>query len=161
MTTDRLAIGIRFSVCVLAVMLFAACAEAPPPPPPPPPPPQTYTVPINEQLEGNWSATFPEGKRQVTIQPDPQLGDHNYVARLVDGDYGTIHPGAVLFTATPNPSIPNLVNGDQKCSLPGRMGLLHAPMSIAIEDKDHFTETLRNPGTCPGFPMKFARSSSR
>ncbi|MGO9603188.1 MAG: hypothetical protein ACLQAT_07280 [Candidatus Binataceae bacterium] len=93
----------------------------------------------------------------MSIQDDPQLGDHNYVARLVDGSYGTIHPGAVTFTATPSPSIPTLANGDQKCSLPGRMGLLHAPMSITVQDKDHFTETLMRTGACPGFPIKFTR----
>ena len=157
MRTDRIITALQLAGCTAVIVFLAGCAQEPPPPLPPPPPPQTYTVPISEQLEGNWSTTFPEGQRQVSLQPDPQLGDHNYVARLVDGDYGTIHPGAVLFTGTPSPSIPTLVNGDQKCSLPGRMGLLHAAMSITIEDHDHFTETLRNPGTCPGFPMKFTR----
>jgi hypothetical protein len=112
---------------------------------------------VNEQLEGLWSASYPGGPLQVNIQDDPQLGDHNYVARLVDGSYGTIRPGAITFTGSPDPSIPTLVGGDQKCSLPGRMGLLHAPMSITVQDADHFTENLVHKGTCPGFPIKFTR----
>ena len=142
------------AVVALAITL-TSCAENPPPLPPPPP--QFHVLPLNEQLEGLWSASYPGGPLQVNIQDDPQLGDHNYVARLVDGSYGTIHPGATSFTGAPDPSIPNLVGGDQKCSLPGRMGLLHAPMSITVQDADHFSENLVRKGTCPGFPIKFTR----
>jgi hypothetical protein len=141
---------------VALAITLTSCAENPPPLPPPPPP-QFHVLPVNEQLEGLWSASYPGGPLQVNIQDDPQLGDHNYVARLVDGSYGTIHPGAITFTGSPDPSIPTLVGGDQKCSLPGRMGLLHAPMSITVQDADHFTENLVHKGTCPGFPIKFTR----
>jgi len=153
--SDRVARGVQVAVVALAITL-TSCAENPPPLPPPPPP-QFHVLPLNEQLEGLWSASYPGGPLQVNIQDDPQLGDHNYVARLVDGSYGTIHPGATSFTGAPDPSIPNLVGGDQKCSLPGRMGLLHAPMSITVQDADHFSENLMRKGTCPGFPIKFTR----
>ena len=141
---------------VALVITFTGCAEEPAPLPPPPPP-QFHVLPLNEELEGLWSATYPSGPLQVNIQDDPQLGDHNYVARLVDGSYGMIHPGAITFTAAPDGSIPNLVAGDQKCSQPGRMGLLHGAMSITVEDADHFTENLVRKGTCPGFPIHFTR----
>ena len=121
----------------------------------PPEPPQV--VPLNNQLEGDWSASYPGGPLHVNIADDPMLTGHNYIARLVDGGYGTLHAGAVTFTGTPDHSIPNLVSGDQKCSLPGRMGLLHAPMAITVQDVDHFTEKLVRPGACPGFPIQFSR----
>jgi len=141
---------------VALAIVFTSCAENPPPLPPPPPP-QFHVLPVKEHLEGMWSATYPGGPLQVNIQEDPQLGDHNYVARLVDGSYGTIHPGAITFTGSPDASIPNLVGGDQKCSLSGRMGLVHAPMSITVQDADHFTENLVRKDACPGFPIKFIR----
>jgi hypothetical protein len=153
--TDRLLRGVQVVAVTLAIS-FTGCAENPPPLPPPPPP-QVHVVPLNEQLEGVWSAAYPGGPLQVNIQDDPQLGDHNYVARLVDGSYGAIHPGAITFTGAPDSSIPNLVGGDQKCSLPGRMGLLHAPMSITVQDAYHLTENLVRKGACPGFPIKFTR----
>ena len=153
--SDRLGRGVRVAAVAL-VITFTSCAENPTPLPPPPPP-QFHVLPLNDQLEGQWSATYPGGPLQVNIQDDPQLGDHNYVARLVDGSYGTIHPGAITFTGAPDGSIPSLVGGDQKCSLPGRMGLLHAPMSITVQDADHFTENLVRKDTCPGFPIKFTR----
>ena len=153
--SDRLAWGALVAAAALAITL-ASCEEVPPPLPEPPPP-QYHVLPLSEQLEGLWSATYPGGPLQVIIQNDPQLGDHNYVARLVDGSYGTIHPGAVTFTGSPDASIPTLVGGDQKCSMPGRMGLLHAPMSITVHDADHFTENLVHKGTCPGFPIEFTR----
>ena len=139
--SDRLARGALVAAAALAIT-FASCEEVPPPLPPEPPPPQYHVLPLSEQLEGLWSATYPGGPLQVNIQDDPQLGDHNYVARLVDGIYGTIHLGAITFTGAPDASIPTLVGGDQKCSMPGRMGLLHAPMSITVHDADHFTENL-------------------
>jgi hypothetical protein len=150
---DRLARGLA---AVALAITFTSCEEIPPPPPELPPP-QYHVLPLNEQLEGLWSATYPGGSLQVNIQDDPQLGDHNYVARLVDGSYGMIHPGAITFTGAPDASIPTLVSGDQKCSRPGRMGLLHAPMSITVQDADHFTENLVRKDTCPGFPIQFTR----
>ena len=153
--SDRLARGALLAAAALAIT-FTSCEEIPPPLPEPPPP-QYHVLPLNEQLEGLWSAPYPGGPLQVNIQDDPQLGDHNYVARLVDGSYGMIHPGAITFTGAPDGSIPNLVGGDQKCSLPGRMGLLHARMSITVQDADHFTENLVRKDTCPGFPIKFTR----
>ena len=153
--SDRLARGALVVAAALAITL-TSCEEIPPPLPEPPPP-QYHVVPLNEQLEGLWSATYPGGPQQVNIQDDPQLGDHNYVARLVDGSYGTLHPGATTFTGAPDASIPTLVGGDQKCSRPGRMGLLHAPMTITVHDADHFTENLAHKDTCPGFPIEFTR----
>jgi hypothetical protein len=152
---DRLARRALVAAVAL-VITFTSCEEIPPPPPELPPP-QYHVLPLNEELEGLWSATYPGGPLQVNIQDDPQLGDHNYVARLVDGSYGMIHPGAISFTGAPDASIPTLVSGDQKCSRPGRMGLLHAPMSITVEDADHFTENLVRKDACPGFPIKFTR----
>jgi hypothetical protein len=158
MTTKRSATAFRAAIQLLAIIIVAGCAEAPPPPPPPlPPEPQYYSIPVNDQLEGDWSASYPNGPIRVNIQADPQLGDHNYVARLVDKNYGTIHPGEVSFTGTPNASIATLVNGDQKCSIDGRMGLRHAPISITVQDHDHFTATLVHAGACPGFPVHFTR----
>ena len=153
--SDRLARGALLAAAALAIT-FTSCEEIPPPLPEPPPP-QYHVLPLNEQLEGLWSAPYPGGPLQVNIQDDPQLGDHNYVARLVDGSYGMIHPGAITFTGAPDGSIPNLVGGDQKCSLPERMGLLHARMSITVQDADHFTENLVRKDSCPGFPVIFTR----
>lgn len=157
MTINRFVIRLRVVGPILITIVLFGCAEPAPPPPPPPPAPQVSFVPLSDQLEGNWSATYPDGARKVSILDDPQLGDHNYVGRLIDGNYGTIHAGEVLFTASPNASVPDLVNGVQKCSLPGRMGLARTRMTITIQDQDHFTETLVNPGACAGFPIKFTR----
>ena len=45
------------AVVALAITL-TSCAENPPPLPPPPPP-QFHVLPLNEQLEGLWSASYP------------------------------------------------------------------------------------------------------
>ncbi len=155
MITDRLTMGVWVTLAV--AFALTGCAQTAPTPLPAPRPPQVNVIPVNEQLEGDWSATYPGGPLHVSIRPDPQLGDHNYVARLVDGSYGTIHPGAITFTGAPNFSVPNLVAGIQKCSVPGRIGLLRAPMSITIQDANHFTENLVRKDACPGFPIKFTR----
>ncbi|MGO9604018.1 MAG: hypothetical protein ACLQAT_11565 [Candidatus Binataceae bacterium] len=159
MTTDRFAPGVQAALAL--AITFTGCAQTAPGRMPAPPPPQVHVIPLNEQLEGDWSAAYPGGPLHVSIQDDPQLGDHNYVARLVNGSYGTIHPGAITFTGTPNYSVPNLVGGYQKCSVPGRIGLLRAPMSITVQDADHFTENLVRKDACPGFPIKFTRTANR
>jgi hypothetical protein len=159
MTTDRFAPGIQLVALALAVAL-AGCAEEPQERIYQVRPPQVQVIPLNEQLTGDWTAAYPGGPLHVNIQPDPLLADHNYVARLVDGNYGTIHAGATTFTGTPNTSAPNLVGGIQKCSVPERIGLIRAPMSITMQDANHFTETLARKDACPGFPMSFSRMAN-
>ncbi|HXW84914.1 MAG TPA: hypothetical protein VEJ86_10950 [Candidatus Binataceae bacterium] len=163
MILERIARGVRLAALAAAFAIagcnyqeFLAAQNAPivmPTLPAQPP----EVVPLSNQLEGDWSATYPRGPLHVNIQDDPLLGDHNYVARLVDGSYGEIHPGAITFKGRPDNSIPNLVGGEQMCSQPGRMGLLHAPMTITVQDSNHFTEQLVRAGACPGFPVRFTR----
>jgi len=76
-------------VC-LVLMALSACAsdsgnEATPAPTPLAPmaglPAQPAVIPnLNQQILGNWSASYPGGPYRVTIQTDPLLGRTNYIA---------------------------------------------------------------------------------
>src|SRR5271165_3086566 len=93
----------------LALLALSACAPnaATPAPPPFNPtaglPAQPLVVPnLNQQILGNWSASYPGGPYRVAIQTDPLLGRTNYIATLIDGGYGTFSPGSIVFKGTPN-----------------------------------------------------------
>lgn len=155
-------------VC-LVLMALSACGpnagnEATPAPPPLNPtagiPAQAPVVPnFNQQLVGNWSASYPGGPYRMTIQTDPLLGRTNYIATLLDGGYGTFHPGAIVFKGTPDEVVPNLVVGTQKCPDPGYAGPTDVSMTITVVDANNFTEDLVQKGACKGYPVKFTRSA--
>ncbi len=143
-------------LAILCLMLLAlsACGpnagnEAPPPPfnPTAGMPVQPPVVPnLNHQIVGNWSASYPGGPYRVTIQTDPLIGRTNYVATLLDGGYGTFHPGDVVFRGTPDETVPNLVRGTQKCPDPGYAGPIDVSMTITVLDANNLTEDLGSEG---------------
>jgi hypothetical protein len=156
--------SLHLSILLLAT-LFSGCelysdfmaAQRPRPRSMPTLPAERPVAPnLNQQLLGQWSATYPEGQRRVTIQDNPRVFGTNYVATLVDGRYGTLGAGAVVFQATPDGSVPTLVTGTQFCSDPRGL-LIHARMTIVVTDTDNFIERLVDLGACSGFPVKFTR----
>ena len=151
-------------ILCLAMLALAACASntATPAPPPFNPtagfPVQPPVVPnLNQQILGNWSASYPGGPFRVAIQNDPLLGGTNYIATLIDGGYGSFHAGAIVFKATPDQVVPNLVVGTQKCPDPGYAGPYDVSMTITVIDANDFTEDLVHKTACHGFPVKFTR----
>jgi len=154
-------------VCLALFALYACAPNAGDGATPAPPAPLTAMaglpaqppiVPnLNQQILGNWSATYPGGPYRVTIQTDPLLGGTNYIATLIDGGYGTFHPGSVVFKATPDQVVPNLVVGSQKCPDPGYAGPFDVSMTITVVDANNFTEDLVQKGACKGYPVKFTR----
>ena len=157
-------------VC-LALLALYACAPnsgvgATPAPPPALTamsglPAQPVAVPnLNQQILGQWSATYPSGPFRVVIQNDPLLGGTNYIATLMDGGYGTFHPGAIVFKATPDQVVPNLVVGTQKCPDPGYISPVDVSMTITVVDANNFTEELVQKNACVGFPVRFTRVAS-
>lgn len=155
-------------IVYLALLALSGCAPNAATPPPPPPltamsglPTQPAVVPnLNQQILGNWSATYPGGPYRVAIQNDPLLGGTNYIATLIDGGYGTFHPGATVFKATPDQVVPNLVVGTQKCPDPGYAGPTDVSMTITVVDANNFREDLVQKAACQGFPVKFSRIAS-
>ena len=156
-----------FSVAGCAALLaLSACAtndsSAPPPSQTIPPmaglPAQAPVVPnLNHQILGRWSATYPGGPLRVDIENDPLLGNTNYIATLVDGGYGTFHPGAIVFKAVPDQAVPTLVTGTQRCPDPPYTSPVDISMTITVIDANNFTEELVQKNACKGFPVKFTR----
>jgi hypothetical protein len=153
-----------------ALLALSACAinNAPPPPATPPPlaplaglPVQPPVVPnLNQQILGPWMAGYPGGPFRVDIQNDPLLGGNNYIATLADGGYGTFHAGEIVFKATPDQVVPNLVTGTQRCPDPPYLSPVDLSMTITVADANNFTEDLVHKGACKGFPVKFTRGST-
>ena len=154
-----------FPIVITLLMLSACAANNPPAPAEPPPlspmaglPAQPPVVPkLNQQILGRWSATYPGGPYRVDIQNDPLLGGTNYIATMADGGYGTFHPGAIVFKATPDLAVPNLVTGKQRCPDPPYLSPTDVSMTITVADANNFTEDLDQKGSCKGFPVKFTR----
>jgi hypothetical protein len=156
-------------VC-LVLMALSACAsnsgsEATPAPTPLAPmaglPAQPPVITnLNQQIVGNWSASYPGGPYRVTIQTDPLLGRTNYIATLIDGGYGTFSPGSIVFKATPDGVVPNLVTGTQKCPDPGYAGPFDVSMTITVVDANNLNEDLVQKGACKGYPVKFTRTAA-
>jgi hypothetical protein len=158
-----------FPIVCLGLWMLSGCASnnspvAPQAPPLtamsglPAQPPQV--VNLNQQLLGQWSATYPGGPFRVAIETDPLLGGTNYIATMVDGGYGTFHPGSIVFKGTPDQAVTSLVVGSQKCSDPGYISATDVSMTITVLDANDFTEELVNKNSCKGFPVKFTRSAS-
>jgi hypothetical protein len=155
-------------LALLALLNVSACGPSagggatPVAPPPPPPmfvlPAQPVTVAnLNQQILGQWSASYPGGPFRVVIQNDPLLGGTNYIATLMDGGYGSFHPGSIVFKGTPDQVVPNLVVGTQKCPDPGYASPVDVSMTITVVDANNFTEDLIQKGACVGFPVRFTR----
>ena len=155
-----------FPVGCAALLALSACAtntapapaQAPPLSPMAGLPAQPPVVPnLNQQILGRWSATYPGGPFRVDIQNDPLLGGNNYIATLADGGYGTFHAGAIVFKATPDQVVPNLVTGEQRCPDPPYTSPVDISMTITVVDANNFTESLVQKDACKGFPVKFTR----
>jgi hypothetical protein len=156
-----------FPVACLVLLMLSACAgnNGSGTMPGPPPPNMTGGLPaqptpvrnLNQQLLGQWSATYPGGPFRVAIADDPLLGGTNYIATLMDGGYGTFHAGEVVFKATPDEMVPNLGVGHQMCPDPQLMSATRVSITIAVTDANNFTEELVQKGSCRGFPVRFTR----
>lgn len=155
-----------FPILCLGLLALSACAtnnaSAPAQAPPfsataglPVQPPVVSN--LNQQLLGHWSATYPGGPFRVDIEDDPLLGGTNYIATLTDGGYGTFHAGAIVFKATPDQVVPNLVTGTQRCPDPPYTSPVDLSMTITVIDANNFIEDLVQKGSCKGFPVKFSR----
>ncbi len=154
-------------ILCLTLMALSACApnagEGAAPTPPPLTamsglPAQPAAVPnLNQQLLGNWSASYPGGPYRVTIQNNPLIGGTSYVATLDDGGYGTFHAGATVFNAVPDQVVPNLVTGTQKCPDPVYAEPFDVSVTITVVDANNFTEELVHKDACKGYPVKFTR----
>jgi hypothetical protein len=157
---------VTFPIFCLGLLVLSACAPnqgsgaAPVPPPtemPGLPAQPAANLKLNQQLLGEWSATYPGGPFRVVIQDDPLIGGTNYVATLADGGYGTFHAGSVVFRATPDQVVPNLAVGTQTCPDPGHISPISVSMTITAINSNNFTEDLVLKATCPGFPVRFTR----
>lgn len=154
MAAGMLSLAMAVSGCDLYNNFMAAQAT----PPMPTLPEQAASAPaLNQQLLGEWSASYPGGPFRVTIQNDPMVLGTNYVGTLTDGGYGTFRSGAVVFRATPDQAAGNLATGTQLCPDPGYLSSKEAQMTLTIDDANHFTVNLAQKGVCSGFPVSFTR----
>jgi hypothetical protein len=164
----RLCYAVAVPIACLGLWMLSGCASNNSPAAPPPLPLSAYGLPVqpppvvnlNQQILGQWSATYPGGPFRVDIENDPLLSGNNYIATLTDGGYGTFHAGSIVFKATPDQAVPNLVVGSQRCPDPGYISAFEVSMTITMIDANNFTEDLVHKNSCQGFPVKFTRSAS-